>query len=207
MTKLRSGRQVLPILLPLLALCLVVCSRAHGQAPYADQEIQVHNLPSLTARTHDPSDVLLTSLDTVIHNRDFCCGKDSALEDSSLAADPKSLEDVASRLEGRHLLSDGRPIMVTTAFLPTNALSSGHLIWMILDQHAALMEWNSHLYVVHGVVYFWTYDENGGRSAEIHKLLLWDPRYSDSRREVTFTRGVDDAGNIQGLLFVQAAME
>jgi len=38
----------------------------------------------------------------------------------------------------------------------------------------------------------------------IRKFLLLDTRYSDSRREVVFTRGVDDAGKVQGLLFLQS---
>src|SRR5579863_5813989 len=71
-----------PLLLPAVVLfCLASNELSHGQVLYQDQEIQVHNLPSLKARSHDPSDVLLTSLDTILHNRDFCCGKDSALED------------------------------------------------------------------------------------------------------------------------------
>jgi len=192
-------RLLTKLTLPYLALgCL-----AYGQIPYLDTEVQVHGLPSLVARTHDPSDALLTSLDTVFHDREVCCGKDSALEDSALAADPKSLKEIASKIEGRHLLGDGRPIMVTTEFLAPDQVNSGHLITMISNQHAALMIWNSHLYVVHGLVYFWTGDSDSSPYTEIHKLLLLDARYSDSRREVVFTRGVDDADKVQGLLFLQ----
>jgi len=39
--------------------------------------------PSLRARSHDQTDVLLTSLDTVIHDREICRAKDSVLEDSA----------------------------------------------------------------------------------------------------------------------------
>jgi len=160
------------------------------------------------ARTHGSSDVLLTSLDTVFHDRDVCCGKDSALEDSVSAADAKSLKDVASKLNGRHLLSDGRPIMVTAEYMAPDQVSSGRLIRMILDQHALLMLWNSNLYVVHGIVYRWTASGDPTTSVVtmtvIHKFLLWDVRYSDSRREVVFDRLIDDASKVQGLLFVDA---
>ena len=152
-------------------------------------------------------DVLLTSLDTVFHDREVCCGKDSALEDSAQAADPNSLKDVASKLQGRHLLSDGRPIMVTAEYLAPEAINSGHLITMIKNQRAALMEWNFHLYVVHGVVYIWIWaggDEGGRPLTEIHKFLLWDTRYSDGRRNVVFDRTIDDPKNVQGLLFLEA---
>jgi len=191
----------------LVGACLTLCCMAHAQILYQDQEIQIHDLPSLMAHSPHSSDVLLTSLDTVIHDREICCGKDSALEDSVAAADPKSLKDAADRIQGRHLLSDGRPIMVTTTYLTPDALNSGLLITWFQGQHAALMQWNSHVYVVHGIVYVWTasYSPDGSAqdSTVIRKFLLWDVRYSDARREVTFNRDSDDLGKVQGFLFVQ----
>jgi hypothetical protein len=64
-------------------------------------------------------------------------------------------------------------------------------------------------YVVHGIVYMWTanYDPisgSGGTSSLIHKFLLWDTRYQDSRREVVFNRDSDDLSKVQGFLFVEA---
>lgn len=79
--------------------CLALGGFAYGQLLYQDQEIEVHDLRSLTARSPHSSDVLLTSLETVFHDREICCGKDSALEDSAAAGDPKSLKDVASKLQ------------------------------------------------------------------------------------------------------------
>lgn len=203
MCKLPS-RRYYRVLRSWLVACLALCSFSQAQILYQDEEAHVHHLPSLMAVSHDPSYVLLASLDTILHDKDVCCGTDSALEDSVLAADPKSLKDVAGKLEGRHLLSDGRPIKVTTEYLAGDQVTGGHLVKMIHDQHPALMEWNSHLYVVHGVVYFWVADESGGTYAQLRKLLLWDTRYSDARREVSFTLGSDDAGKIEGFLFVQA---
>jgi hypothetical protein len=187
----------------MLLSCVAFCGCAYGQINNQEQELEVHNLPNLMAQSHDPSDVLLTSLDTILHDREVCCGKDSALLDSLAPADPRSLKDVADRLQGRHLLSDGRPIMVTTEYLAPNETSSGHMITMILNQHAAIMEWNSHLYVVHGLTYMWLSDGEGGEYTELLKFLLSDTRYSDSRREVSFIRGTDDADKVQGFLFVE----
>lgn len=210
MGKLHSWGFVFQVLMDLAVSCLALCSFAYGQVLNQDEEFQVHNLPSLMARSHNPSDVLLTSLDTVFHDREVCCGKDSALEDSAAAADPRSLKDVARKLDGRHLLSDGRPIMVTAEYMPPDAMNAGDLVTRIMNQHAALMEWNSHLYVLHGLVYMWvatgnTLDGGVSQGTAIHKLLLWDTRYSDSRREVVFNRDTDDVKTIQGLLFLQVA--
>jgi hypothetical protein len=192
----------------LFVVLIVICGSACGQVMGQDTEIEVHGLPSLVARSHDPSDVLLTSLDTVFHDREVCCGKDSALEDRVEAADPKSLQDVASKLQGRHLLSDGRPIMVTTEYLTASQVNAAQLNQMMQKQHAPLMQWKSHIYVVYGLVYFWidSSSPDGGSFplTTIHKLLLWDTRYSDSHREVVFNRETDDPSTIQGFLFVES---
>ena len=189
-----------------MALSVALCSVAHGQLLYQDQVIEVPDLPSLVARSPHSADVMLTSLDTIFHDREVCCGKDSALEDSAGAADPKSLKDAASKLQGRHLLGDGRPIMVTATYVTPDAVNSGMLITWFQNHHAALMQWNSRVYVVHGIVYQWTAngtpDTGEQDGTVIHKFLLWDTRYSDSRREVVFNRETDDLGKVDGFLFV-----
>jgi len=191
-----------------VAACLTLCSFAASQVAYPEQEIRIHDLPSLTARSTHASDVLATSLEIVFNDRQVCCGYNSALEEVVQSSDPKSLEDIANNLEGRHLLTDGRPIRVTAEFLPPNAVSSGRLIGMILSQRPALMEWNSHLYVVCGVTYVETVDySTGSEMKAIHKILLQDERFSDSRREVFFDRLSDDWARVQGFLLVAAVLQ
>src|SRR5216684_1850528 len=170
------------------------------------QEVRLSGLRSLMARTHDPSDVLLTSLDTIIHDRSVCCGKDSALEDSAKKADPASLKDIAAKLRGRQLLSDGRPIMVTAESIDPTSINGGMLIATLHEKHALLFEWNSHLYVCYGVTYLREIDYiTGAEQDTIHKLLLLDTRYSDSRREAVFDRATDDVNKVQGMLWVTVA--
>ena len=192
----------------LLVVCLSVCGCARGQVLYQDQELEARDLPSLTAHSTHSADVMLTSLETVFHDHEVCCGKDSALEDNAAAADPRSLKDAAARLQGRHLLSDGRPIMVTASYLTPDAVNSGLLITWFQNQHAALVQWNGHVYVVHGIVYMWTATGSGesgiSESTLIHKFLLWDTRYSDSHREVVFNRDTDDLSKVEGFLFLEA---
>lgn len=211
MTGLRCCRCTFRLKAKLLGLYLAVCGLAAAQILNQDAEIQVHNLPSLMARTPHSSDVLLTSLDTVFHDHDICCGKDSALGDSAEAADPHSLKDVAAKLDGRHLMDDGRPIKVTARYVTPDQANSGEMITSILNQHALLMRWDSHVYVVHGLIYRWAATGGGAPDGSIsegtviHKLLLWDTRYSDSRREVVFDRTTEDLSKVQGLLFLQWA--
>ena len=184
---------------------LAVCCFAYGQVSYTEQEVEVHDLPALTARSKHAPDVLATSLEIVFRDKEICCGRNSALEDSVKASDPKSLKDIAGKLQGRHLLSDGRAIMVTADFLMPDAVNGALLIQTIRDHHAALMEWNSHLYVLAGVTYVETSDNSTGDiSYAVHKFLLQDARFSDSRRAVSFDRLSDDMGRVQGFLFVRA---
>jgi len=186
-----------------LAGLLISSGSAVGQALPPPKEVRVSGLPSLMARTQEVSDVLLTSLDTIFHDRSVCCGKDSALEDSAARADPSSLKDVATKLQGRHLLSDGRPIVVKAEYMEPSAINFSALIGTFREKHALLMEWNSHLYVVYGVAYYETMDyETGTITDAIQKILLLDTRYSDSRRTVTFERGTDDWGKVQGLVYL-----
>jgi len=208
MRKLDYCRFGFRVFVKLVPLGVVMCSLAYGQVLNQDQEVLVRGLPSLMAKSDDATEVLLTSLDTVFHDRDICCGKDSALGDSAQSADPASLKDVASKLDGRHLLSDGRPIMVSARYQAGDSVGSGDLIQAIMNHHAALVDWDSHIYVVHGVVYMWmansSPDSPGYAGAVVHKLLLRDTRYSDSRRALVINRDTADLSKLHGLLLVDA---
>jgi hypothetical protein len=79
-------RTVGAVLLPgmcAVAAWLAVCCFAPAQVAYQELEVRVHDLPLLTARSRAASDVPATSLEIVFHDKQICCGKDSALEDSS----------------------------------------------------------------------------------------------------------------------------
>ena len=187
-------------------LCLAFCSSVHAQNSYIPKNVSIDTLPKLMARSHDASDVLLTSLDTVLHDREICCGKDSALEDSAQRADPASLQDVAAKLQGHHLLSDGRPIMVAVQYVAPDAINGYLLVSTLQQKHAMVLSWKSHLYVLYGVTYVEDYDPNSGTNSDIIlKLLLIDTRYSDSRRNVEFNRETDDWSKVQGVLWITFA--
>jgi hypothetical protein len=189
------------------ASCVASCCLAYGQVSYSEQEIHVHDLPSLTSRSTHASDVLAVSLEIVFNDKEVCCGKDSALEDTIQSCDPKSLKDIGGKLQGRHLLSDGRAVTVTAEYLTPDQVNAGHLIYMLAANHVPLMVWNSHLYVVNGVSYVENIDYDSGVSYVTHKFFLQDTRFSDSRREVSFDRVTEDASKVQGLLFLRAALQ
>ena len=190
----------------IFALCL-----AHGQndrnCPFLilpNQQVRAHDLPSLTAPSKDASAVLTTALEISLHDKTVCCGKDSALEDAVLA-DPRSLPDLSARLQGKHLLNDGRPIVVNAEFVPRTSINSRLIIRALLDQHAPLLEWRSHVYVLYGAIFDETRCYGAAEGYAIHKLLLLDPRFSDERREAVLGPETDDWEQVQGLLIPVAA--
>ena len=152
--------------------------------------------------------VLATSVEMILRDKEVCCGKDSALEDSVERADPLSLKDVAEKLRGRHLLADGIPITITAEFQPAATVNAGELIAALMDKRALLMEWSSHLYVICGAIFSETIDPYSGVTSDaIDKLYLLDTRFSGSRRELSFSRETDDWGKVQGILMLKAARQ
>lgn len=177
-------------------------------APFrANVEVKVPDLQPLKARTHDPSEILLTSLDIAFHNSAICCGRNSALDERAVAANPLLLQEVAAKIQGKWLLSDGRPIQIVTEYIPT--ASSGDISYKIVQSlrgnRPMLLVWNSHLYVLYGAIFDEAWAADTGGQDEIHKLLLLDPRYSDSRRQVIFDRDADDWGKVRGLLLLNVS--
>jgi hypothetical protein len=119
---------------------------------------------------------------------------------------PDVFEGCRRQAAGWHLRSDGLPIQVAAEYLPAASVNAASLINTLTAKYAPLMEWNSHLYVVYGVTFVETFDpDTGARTDAIHKLLLWDTRFSDGHREVVFDRLTDDWGKVQGLLVLTAA--
>lgn len=174
---------------------------------HPNQEIRVAELPSATAHSHDPSDVVVAALEIAFHDPTICCGKNSALEDRGLTADPLSLKSIASKVEGRWLLSDGRPIQITVNLLKAGGTvdNSYWIVNNLRDNHPMLFVWDSHLYVLYGAVYDEDAYSDGSTVNMIHKLLLVDPRYSGSRREAAFNRDTDDWSKVQGMLMLTFA--
>ena len=192
------------------AFVIFISCFAHGQEGnasvfLANQEVRVANLPSLTAPSTNRTAVLTTALETILHDKAVCCGKDSALEDALLYAaltDPVSLKELSVKLQGRHLLNDGRPIVVSAQYVPQSSIYANLIITTLLERHALLIEWRSHFYVLYGAIFDETRSYSGVRQYAVRKLLLLDPRFPDQRRETTFNRETDDWEKVQGLLTV-----
>lgn len=187
----------------LCAPLLLVLALPFGNAQeeyLPNQQERVDDLAAVKARSTDPSDVLVAAVESILHDKELCCSRDSALVDLVEATDASSLKAVSAKLQGRQHLSDGRPIIVTAEFIPPTQINAGQIILTLADKHAMLMQWKSHIYILYGVTFDLGTDSNGGIIYSIHKLLLIDPRYSDERRQVSFDRETDDLAKVQGMM-------
>jgi hypothetical protein len=184
----------------ILAFCL-----AHGQE-YTDvvfrvlpnQDVRINDLRPLVSPSIDNAAVLQTALETVLNDGAKCCGKGSRFENVVLA-EPRSLKDLNTALQDGHFWSDHTP-KVHVNYLGQCPIEPGVIIAALLEHHASILEWKSHFYVVYGVIFDEAVHYSGRRQFEVHKFLLLDPRFSDSRKEVVFNRDADDWGEIQGVL-------
>jgi hypothetical protein len=192
--------------LTLLGLPLASAFAQSISAFHPNQEVQVSGLPALTAPSTKKSAVLATVIETVLQDKAVCCGKDSALEDA-VHSHPASLKELGVKLQGRHVMSDGRSVMVSAQYVPQSSITPDLMISILMDQHAPLMAWKSQTYVLYGVIFDETIFSDGRRQHTIHKLLLLDPRFSDERRETEFNRDTDDWGNVEGILTLTAARQ
>jgi hypothetical protein len=187
----------------LLASCLARSQETAPSVFLPNQELRVGGLPVRTAGSSDPSAVLVAALETIFHDPDVCCGKNSALQGAALAADPLSLKDLSARMKGKYTLDDGRRIVVTSEYLAPGAITPYPIIDSLAKNQALLVEWKSHVYVLYGAVFDDSRTPETGPVFAIHKLLLLDARFSDARRETSLDREGNSQTDLQGLLILK----
>ncbi len=201
----RGSSMVKCLVLYCIAFLILVSRFAGGQQVLSHQEVRVTDLTMRTAQSTDSTDVLAAELETIFHDPAICCERNSALGDTVRSAGSLSLKAISAKLAGRHIMNDGRPIVVAADYLSSESANPDRIIAPLLKNHATLMEWNSHFYVMYGVIFNEIVDpESGQRNHVIHKLLLLDARFADVRREATFNRESDDWKRVQGLLTLSA---
>lgn len=189
------------------AFILTFCGVGFSQIVSGDKEISAHGVAPVKARSTDALDVLKASLEMVLQDKDVCCGKDSALEDTLERVDPHSLQDIANKIQGRHLLSDGRPIKVSVEYLSPDQINAGHMLLMLGHNHVVLIAWDSHVYLLDGMTYVESADSDGNITYVIHTFSMQDPRYEGARRRVIFDRTKQDPAKIQGMLFAESVLQ
>jgi len=188
-----------------LLLILISCGvNANGQSEgdtyvfHPNQEVRVASLPSTVADSTSDFAVLTASVAIAVMAPDVCCGRNSALEDQMVSG--LSLRELGERLRGKHYLNSGSPILVADQYWSGASVNAEKIVGTLMAHHPLLMDWDGHLYVLYGAVFDEYKYSSGANVHVIHKLLLVDTRFSDSRRHIFFDRQTDDWGKVAGLL-------
>jgi hypothetical protein len=166
--------------LALMCMSTVAVSAQNDPTPTVvflpNQMVRIANLPSLTAQSSKTAAVLATTLETILDDKDLCCGKDSGLEDAVLSS--PSLKELSAKVQGRHVLGDGLSVMVRAEYYPQSSVGAGTVIGTLMRQQPMLIEWKSRVYVLYGAVFDETriYDRrvavcNPQTVAARHKIL------------------------------------
>ena len=184
----RSAKAILATL-PLFVICMSSTSaqEAPGYVVHPNREVRVADLSSPTSPS---ANAIAGDLEIILHNPAICCGKNSALENE--VTSPSSLQELSSKLQGRHVLGDGRSVVLNAEYTARSSMTPDLIISTLLDQRAPILEWKLHFYVLYGAVFDETRYDDGRRQYAIKRLLLRDPRHLDERGEVSFNRESDD---------------
>lgn len=154
---------------------------------------------------HSPDEALPAAVATVLDNADVCCGRGSSLEDV-VAAIKGNLQETAAKLQGRHVLPDGRPYILSATFYATQPhdgtlAARSILLSALRANHPLLMVWKSQLYVVYGANYTEqvTPDPDGGSAIleTVDQLQLFEPA---SGRHAIFDGAKDNWGQVEGVI-------
>jgi hypothetical protein len=182
---------------------LVAVGATFAQLSAAPKSVRVAHVRFQAATSAD--NVLAASVADVVANPEVCCGRSSSRVDVVAAADLRNLVGIASKLQGRHVLGDGRPYVLSATFFsarPTlGQMPAANVILTFLQgDHAMLMLWNSHLYVVYGADYTETVyngvDSGNSVVDTVDTLQLFDPA---TGAHTTFQRAKDNWDQVQGL--------
>jgi hypothetical protein len=100
---------------------------------------------------------------------------------------------------------EGRTLRVSATFAPTGAIKANSVVASVMQRQPLLLERKNRIYVLYGVVYDEHLYDTGAQDNVIRELLLIDPRYSDSRRFLTFNRAKDDFADVAGIASISVA--
>lgn len=115
-------------------------------------------------------------------------------------SDLPSLESLAKTISGEFVLDDGRHVRVELHYTHGAPGEVDSLIAGLQQQQVSLLIWHGHSYYLTGVTYDEYIGRDGSRLFEIKELRLANT--FAGQPGITFQRGRDDPGEIQGIVTV-----
>ncbi len=196
--------------LVLLCLLLAFATIAAQDTSYPslvvhpNQEVTVKNLHLKLARWPGETAALAGALETILDFPQLCCGRNSSIPALPASARSNSLQEIAAKLNGKHVLSDGRPVFVAAHYFSASAITSHQIVAFLMENQALLVQWDSHFFVLSGAVFDDKVYSDGNRDIILRKLRLFDPDATAAAHEITFDREKDQWSEVQGFLLIKA---
>lgn len=154
---------------------------------------------------HSPDEAMSAAVATILSDPEVCCGRGSSLEDLTNFIN-RDLQQTAAKLQGRHVLPDGRPYILGARFYATRpsdgSIPAGSVLLSTLQSnHPLLMIWKHELYVAYGANYSEqvVQDPDGGSVIRdtVERLQLFDPV---SGHHVSFDPSKDNWDQVEGVV-------
>jgi hypothetical protein len=191
----------------LLALSLQAADKKQQQAYYLKPD-QSTDLASdtrmITAKKNCENWALSAGLETMLQRQNVTLDQNfwvMRLNGGEVCVDePMTIDVLSKSVDQEFVLDDGRHVRLEIHFVPGPPVNIDSVIAGLKLQQLSLLLWRGHPYYLTGITYDERIGRDGTRFFEVKELRLANtyPKLP----AVTFEKGRDDAGEIQGILSV-----
>lgn len=187
-----------------LLILLVMSSSSVAKQVLTDPEVvhpdQQAIIPNLEAITLRDSNSATAAVAILLSSSNVKCDSGSEVEGALSGNAEGSLSMLARKIDGTSCGVNGNTLRISASFTPIGEIRANDIVSSIMQKKPLLIRWKEVVYVAYGVVYDQHLFNSGRQDNVIREFLLIDPRFSDSRRLVTFRRQKDDFGQIEGIM-------
>jgi hypothetical protein len=191
----------------LLALSLQAADKKQQQAYYlkpGQSADLATDIKLITAKKNCENWALSAGLETMLQRQNVALDQNfwvMRLNGGEVCVDePTAIEALSKSVNQEFVLDDGRHVRLEIHFVPGPPINIDSVIAGLKLQQLSLLLWRGHPYYLTGITYDERIGRDGTRFFEVKEIRLANtyPKLPG----VTFEKGRDDAGEIQGILSV-----
>jgi hypothetical protein len=199
------------LFLLLLTLCVQAADKKQQQSYYLkpDQSADLANdIKLISAKQNCENWALAAGLETMLRQQNVALDQNfwvMRMNGGELClSDLPTIEALTQAVNKEFVLDDGRHVRLEIHFTPGPPVSIDPVIAGLKLQHVTLMLWRGHPYYLTGITYDERIGRDGTRFFEVKEIRLANT--FAKLPGVTFEKGRDDPGEIQGILSVKVLL-
>jgi hypothetical protein len=190
-----------------LVLLLSIAAGAYAQhQPQSyvqpNQTLDLHEPKLVTAKQNCANWGLAAALETILAQQKVALDQNfwvMRLNYGEVCLDKLPSIDLLTKTVNQDFtLDDGGHVRLELHFAPNAPSNTDDVVAQLKSDQLSLLLWHGHLYYLLGVTYDETIRANGARQFQLKELRLADTLADHAA--VTFQRGRDNAGEIEGIL-------